>query len=493
MYEVDKHTNAFLQMHGVPYLLAEYCDRESIKQLDRSMIYTSVDVDTTEAMRAIVDISIDDIGKRASDGRPNLISNQKMQEDVLRAIHHIFRNAKKSLPVIRGGLVVRINYRIENGRTGQTERSVYEDIRLPYRQYFVDTDPTDINQPAIVTNFSETQVSTINQFTHGTDPMTLRITSVQLCYEVMKANNLEPRGRIDKPLQRMEDLCPKPYCERYGIYEFHKDMQNSQYLGEPLYSHPDWILPYDWFGYNRLYHFDNDCRDIVLHMDDIYNKHAGTTLIECGRLMINRAFLINPGERIIFKLSVWKNDLALFNDTRPVAEALDYHPCPHPHPFEPVPPYCPEYPKDPVMPPVAPVVAPKDAVDEIQDVEIKHLNDKFDALLRAIMDMNYPHPPHPHPYPPCPPHPPTPPVPPVPPCPPPPPGPRDKIKMILEIIKKMQGEIKDLQEEEESEPTLIPISDEQIEEILSNIPDEDLDTLYNTVNEIYNSDQPTGE
>ena len=65
--------------------------------------------------------------------------------------------------------------------------------------------------------------------------------------------------------------------------------------------------------------------------------------------------------------------------------------------------------------------------------------------------------------------------------------------MILEIIKKMQGEIKDLQEEEESEPTLIPISDEQIEEILSNIPDEDLDTLYNTVNEIYNSDQPTGE
>lgn len=479
MYDfIDKHTNAFIQMHGIPYLLAEYCDRDNIRQLDRSMIYTAVDIDTTEAMRAVVDISIDDIGKRASDGRPNVISNHKMQEDVVRAVHHIFKHAEKSLPVIRRGLVVRVNYRIENGRTGETIRSVYEDIRVPERQYFVDTDPKDIDMPAIVTNFATTQVSTINQFTHGTDPMTLRITSVQLCYEVMKVKNLEPRGRIDRPYQRMEDLGVRPYEERYGIYEYHKEKQHVQYLGEPIVECPHHVYPYDWFGFNHLYHFADHGRDIILHMEDIYNHHAETTLIECGRLMINRAFLINPGERIIFKLCIWKNDLAMFNDTTPIARAMD--PCfgGHEEPFEPIQPFCPEKPSgDPYMPPVSRRVSPKDAIDEIQDVQIDHLNDKMDVLIRAIMDKNYPRPCPP----PCPPHPPCPPCPPCPPVPPPPPGPKDKIKLILEIMHKMQHEIRDLQEEEEREPEIEPISEQQIEDILNNIPDEEIDDLYNTI------------
>ena len=503
MYEncCDKHTNAFLQMHGIPYLLAEYCDRENIRQIDRSMIYTAVDVDTTEAMRAIIDISIDDIGRRASDGKPNVISNHKMQEDVVHSIRKIFRHAEKSLPVIRGGLVVRVNYRIENGRTGQVIRSVYEDIRVPERQYFIDT--CGVNETAIITNFSSTQVSTINQFTHGMDPMTLRITSVQLCYEVMKANNLQPRGRIDKPYQRMEDLCPRPYYETYGVYEYHKDKQNLQYLGEPMYGCAlDRIYPYDWFGYNRLYHFDNNCRDIILHMDDIYDKHAGTTLIECGRLMVNRAFIINPGERLIFKLCIWKNDLALFPDTTPIAEALDYHP--H-HPFCPATPYDPYVeitPPEPVMPPVEHDVVPKDAIDEVQDIEIQHLNDKMDALIRAMMDLRpcpYP-PPCPPPAPPHPPTPPTPPEPPVPPHPPvppfpPPPAPipdpsyKDKIKLILTMIRTMQMEIRALQEEEAGEPTIIPITEEQIEEILDNIDDNtDLSFLDDFINGIDTGD-----
>ena len=132
MYEnIDTHTNTFLEMHGIPYLLAEYCDRSSITQLDRSMIYTAVDIDTTEAMRAIIDISIDDIGKRPSDGNPNLIGNRTKQMDVINSVSRIFRHAEKSLPVIRSGLIVRVNYRIENGRTGQVMRSVYEDLRIP--------------------------------------------------------------------------------------------------------------------------------------------------------------------------------------------------------------------------------------------------------------------------------------------------------------------------------------------------------------------------
>lgn len=480
----DKHTNAFLEMYGIPYLLAEYVDRENIAQLDRSMIYTAVDVDTTEAMRAIIDISIDDIGKRPSDGRPNVIGNRRKQHDVVESVRRMFRNAEKSLPVIRGGLIARVNYRIENGRTGQTIRSVYEDIRIPERQYFIDTCPQE-DDHAIVTNFTTTQVSTINQFTHGRDPMTLRITSVQLCYEVMKANNLSPRGRIDKPYQRMEDLAPKPYYETYGAYEYHKAMQNEQYLGEPYYDCPRPINPHKWFAYNCLYHFDNNGRDIILHMDDIYNKQAKTTLIECGRLMVNRAFLINPGERLIFKLCIWKNDLAIFNNTQPIAAALDC-PCP------PCPPFVPAYDynvgaediNEPVLTPPASQVVPKDAIDEVQDIEIEHLNDKLDATIRMFMDaIHYPYYPY-YPYPPYPPYPPKPPKPPVPPV-PPHPGPKDKIRMLLEMIRKMQGEINEI---EDDCPDIIPITEDEINDILDNIDDTTVDEgKLNEIQEILDS------
>lgn len=463
----DRHTNAFAMLNGIPYLMGEYVDREMIRNVDRSMIYTDVNVDTTEALRAIVDISIDDIGKRASDGRPNVIGNFRKQEDVVNAIRNIYRCAPKSLPVLRSGLVVRVNYQIENQRTGQVMRSIYEDIRIPQREYYLCQNMMDVDDIAYVTNFNSTQVSTINQFTHGIDPMVLRITSAQLCYELIKPNNLIPR-RIDRPLQRMEDLtCPRRYEDTYRVYEYHKDMQNHQFLGEPLYGEPDEVIhPREWFAYNRLYHFDNDCSDIILHLDDIYDRHTDTILIQCGSLAINRAFVIQPGHRIIFKMSVWKNDVALFSDTRPVADALDYYPEPPapPAPPEPRPvpvPY-PWYP--PYYPPYYPEPHHhhhKGVIDYEQTEHINELSERVNELIQAIKSlkpdtdidpvdpMPEPHP-HPHPFPPH-------------------PG-KDKLRKIL---KKMQDEIRELQEHECDCPEMIPLTDEEIQEILDEIPDDE--------------------
>lgn len=436
----DKHTNAFIEMHGVPYLLAEYCDRDKIEQLDRTMICSAVTIDTSNPCRAVVDISMDDIGKRASDGMPNLIDNETKKSDVVRAVHEFFHGTNKAIPVIKSGIVARINYQLENSRTGEVIRSIYDDIRIPERQYFVSVTPDAIDTNSIVTNFTTTQVSSVNAFTHGRDKMTLRITSIQLCYEVMRASGLEPRGRKDKRCQRMEDLCPppRPYEERYGLYEFLKHSQNVQFLGDPLFVDKE-TYPDAWRGYNRLYHFDNDYSDIILHMDDIYNRYAKTTLIECGKMFINRAFVVNPGERIVFKLSIWKNDLALFNDTSVIADALDYkyEPC-HPHHHE-------------------------SPVDRHQDEEIRRLNRMIRVILDEIRDIkgddDTPEPPDVKPHPPCP-H----------------PGPhprpkRDIIRKLLKMIRGLQIEIQNIESGMADMPTITPITDEEIDEILDSIDD----------------------
>ena len=465
------HTNAFLEMHGIPYLLGEYCDRDHIEQIDRSMIYTDVHIDTSDERRAVIDISIDDIGRRASDGMPNLIDNHRKQMDIVKGVRHIYHRCAKSLPVIRSGVIARVNYRMENGRTGEILRSVYEDIKIPERSYFVSVTPKDVNRNAIVTNFASTQVSSINQFTHGRDPITLRITSVQLCYEVLNDYRLVPRGRIDKPLQRMEDLGPHSYYETYGVYEYIKAMQNRQYVGEPMYDMPgDRVYPPDWFAYNQLYHFEHHGSDIILHMDDIYNHMAKTTLIECGRLTINRTFTVNPGERLVFKLSIWKNDLALFDDTRPIAEALESHWNPYPHVDHDVPYEGPF--DDPVYP------YPKDGMDEVQNIEIMRLNEKIDALIKQLIDMGI------TPYPPVPgPRPPHPPAPGPGPCPPPPvpdPGKKKIIEKILKTIKEMQEEIKKIEEQQCDCPEIEPITDEEIEDILDSIDDDPIGTTTET-------------
>jgi len=82
----SNHVNAFVDMNGVPYLVAEYLDTNNFQQIDRSLIKSEVFVDQSEAMRAVVDISIDDIGKRASDGLPAIVGNNTKQKNLLKMI-----------------------------------------------------------------------------------------------------------------------------------------------------------------------------------------------------------------------------------------------------------------------------------------------------------------------------------------------------------------------------------------------------------------------
>ena len=80
------HVNAFIDLNGIPYLLAEYLDRNNFQQIDRSQIKSEIIVDQSESMRAVIDVSIDDIGKRASDGYPAIIGNTTKHTNLLKMI-----------------------------------------------------------------------------------------------------------------------------------------------------------------------------------------------------------------------------------------------------------------------------------------------------------------------------------------------------------------------------------------------------------------------
>jgi len=311
------HTNAYLNLNGIPYLVAEYLDQRSFQQIDSSIIKSEIFIDQSECMRTIVDISIDDIGKRASDGGLNIIGNMTKQNDLITLIKNNYDMLEHQLPVFRKGIMLRVNYQLENKRTGQVLRSAIETIRIPERNYFMAINQSDINDNAIVVNFCNSMVSTIDQFTHGTEPMMLRITSIQMFYECVKNDPKTPR------VKQSMIYDPKMVEYFYGcesdIYNYHQQVQTRHSFDESFQRS---FCPPTWTFFNRFYHYDEENKDMILHLEEINHKGTKTLAMACGTIHVNRTFLINPGHRIIFKFSIWKNDIIVVNDSSYIAEAL---------------------------------------------------------------------------------------------------------------------------------------------------------------------------
>lgn len=317
----DLHTNAFLDLNGIPYLLGEYLDKRRFQQIDPALIRSEVFIDQRESMRAIIDISIDDIGSRASDGYPAIVGNNTKQRSLLKMISSQADELNHQFDVIRSGIIMRVNYQLENQRTGQMLRSMVENLRIHDRSYFLNINPRNVNDNAIIVNFSNSMVSTINEFTHGRDPMVLRITSVQMFYECLRRDPSIPR------IQQANG--PWAPGSEVDYYRYHEQMQNRhvitpngcRYEGFGNES-PEMIAPPTWTMISRYYHFDQSGHDIVFHDREINDPMAAAVLVPCGTVQINRAFMINPGHRLVFKFSVWKNDLTVVSDALAIAEAI---------------------------------------------------------------------------------------------------------------------------------------------------------------------------
>lgn len=322
-----KFVNAFLDVNGIPYLLGDYIDNVNFSQVDRSMIRSEISIDQSEAMRAVVNINVDDIGKRASDGLPAIVGNVTKQKDLLKMVSEQAERLGYQLDVIRDGIIIRINYQLENQATGQVTRSMSEDLRTTRRNLYLDINPRNVDDNAIITNFCDTLVSTVNQFTHGNERMILRITNIQMYYECLCRDRKVPRAG-----QSLYDypggLLPSTYGSEQDMYNYHHQMQHRHIMGYPDgwdggYGYRDHCAcPPTHMDFNRFYHFNDDGSDAILHLQEIYDKRCKTQLIAAGVINVNRAFVINPGHRIIFKISIWKNDFTLVNCTTSVAYAL---------------------------------------------------------------------------------------------------------------------------------------------------------------------------
>lgn len=326
-----KHTNAFVDLNGIPYALAEYLDRWNFQQIDRSLIRSEINVDQSESMRAIIDINVDDIGKRASDGLPAIVGNCTKQKHLLKMVADNAERFDRQLDVLRRGIVLRVNYQLENQRTGQVIRTMSEDMRILNRCYFMDINPRNVNDNAIIVNFSDSMVSTINEFTHGTDRMIMRVTKIQMYYECVKRSLKMNRIKQSMiPSGYPNYYLPTSYGSEEDMYQYHSNMQNRHFLGHFDNRGLDWygcedrdmISPPVCTNFNRFYHFGDGGRDIIFHNQEIYDPMCKTVLLAAGTIDVNRAFIINPGHRIIFKFCIWKNDITVVSDTSPIARAL---------------------------------------------------------------------------------------------------------------------------------------------------------------------------
>lgn len=322
-----QHVNAFVDLNGIPYLLSEYLDRDTFQQIDRSQLKSEIIIDQSESMRAIVDVSIDDIGKRASDGYPSIIGNNTKQKNLLKMISDNCEIMNHQLNVLRRGIVVRVDYQLENYNTGQVIRTTNESFRILNRSYFLDINPRNTNDNAIIVNFCDTIVSTINEFTHGRDPMMLRVTNIHLSYEMVTPSPKMPRVKQSMTYCNNEYRLPTNYGMENDMYNYHNMMQNRHVMPgcDPVslvnYD-PANIMPSSWSMFNRFYRFDNNGSDIIIHDQEINDPMTKVRLIPCGTVRVNRTFMINPGHRIIFKFCIWKNDVTVVNNTTKVAQCL---------------------------------------------------------------------------------------------------------------------------------------------------------------------------
>jgi len=321
----ENHVNAFIDLNGIPYVLAEYLDKDNFQQVDRSLIRSEIFVDQSEAMRAVVDINIDDIGKRASDGLPAIIGNNTKQKNLIKMISDNCIINNNQINVLRRGIIIRVDYQLENYRTGQVIRSMTESFRITNRNYFLDVNPREVNDNAIIVNFCNTLVSTINEFTHGHNPMIMRVTNVHMSYEMVKVAPKLPRIKQSMSPGNDYYYLPTNYGMEQDLYYYHKMMQNQHCMpGCNMYGHEpvSMISPSAWTMFNRFYHFDNDAHDIVIHGQEVNDPMTKVALVPCGTVRVNRTFKINPGHRIIFKFCIWKNDLTVVSDAAEIAKTL---------------------------------------------------------------------------------------------------------------------------------------------------------------------------
>lgn len=303
MFETEMDTtgrkvNGFISVKSKPYLLGYYLNNYQYIPLDTAVLSNGVAIDTSVDGQALIEINIDQT-RKAGDGTPLLVGNSEKKEELEAQVMN-YREfiAHNRFSVIRKGLVVRINYRLENQRTGVPIKTVTEDFKIFDSGFYSYSAGVNAADPAVVVNFSDSIIASVNQFTHGVDPIVIRINSVHLYYEVLSPLFEAPRRR-DVSLMTFGYPLLQPPC---GC--------RSNHIDDPRFR-----------GFNNLYRFGTDNNDIFLNQTEI-DTSKRVELLECGAFYLNKSFVVVPTQRILFKVSVWKNDLTVVSNTYRIANIL---------------------------------------------------------------------------------------------------------------------------------------------------------------------------
>jgi hypothetical protein len=279
--------NSFLNIRGYPYILNDYLENTTFKQIDTSLISSGISISNTEAGRSIVNISIDDT-------RP-ITGNRMKYANLIEAVFkNVRRDIQNILPVFQKVLVVQINYRLENQRTGKVLKETSEKLAIDERDYFLNANVQSVSDNAmdscIITNFADSISTTVTEFLHGSETMICRITGVELFYPAV-------------------------------IYSHHKHSPGGPSTTIP--SGTTYNPVCQSYQYNDLYHFDNNGQDIHLHQTEIEDKpDKDLTLIPVGSMTLDKVFNVNTGHKITFKYSIWKADVIMVKNTKRIEEIL---------------------------------------------------------------------------------------------------------------------------------------------------------------------------
>lgn len=298
--DVGQKVNAFVLVGSKPFLLGYYLNNYQYNNLDTSLLSNGISIDTSVDGQALITINIDQT-KKAGDGTPILTGNAEKREELEQAV--MSRRefiAHNRFPVIKKGLVVRINYRLENQRTGVPIKSVTEDFKIYDSGFNYFAEGVNAADPALVVNFSDSVIASVNQFTHGVDPVVLRVNTVHLYYEGIMPGIPKPKTPRNVSLMTFGYPVLQPPC----------DFKDNKHLEDPRFK-----------SINNLYRFGSDNSDIFLNQSEI-DLAKRVELIECGAFYINKAFVVSPVQRILFKVSVWKDDMIVVSDTYRIANIL---------------------------------------------------------------------------------------------------------------------------------------------------------------------------
>jgi len=317
------HINALMNINGIPYLLGEYLDHACWQNLNEYDVENNIVVDTTENMRAIIDVSLRDIPTNR-DGSMFLTGNSSLNKVLLAKINKFYNEYCGKLDTVKNYLKVKVNYQLEDVRTSKIIRSTVEEFRLNNKAYFQKVNVNNVDDNYIISNYYGTEPSAISQFTHGRERMLLRITNIELCYECVKPSVSMPKnGHMRRFADDME--FPMNPDNTY-MYNYHRHAQSSQYFPDDgLNRQGADIAKYDipkWAMTTAYYHFEDEGNLLVLHEQEIHDRKNKLLELPCGVINVNRSFYIQPGHQLIFKFSIWKNDTAIIYKPLNLAKAL---------------------------------------------------------------------------------------------------------------------------------------------------------------------------